>query len=92
MPLGAQSVATIESVPAFAKSDLVFTTNGEVPSSGWSKSKVNLDALMLEELRQEAVEAGIGLAIWSGLLPLMAPAAPSQGHPSSRLHLRHPTP
>lgn len=58
VPLPAIAVELINSVPRIGTSDLVFTTNGEVVSSGWSKAKARLDLAMLAVAQQEASEAG----------------------------------
>jgi integrase len=51
VPLPKTALATIAKVPKVDGSDLVFTTNGEEPFSGFSKAKRQLDAAMLEKLR-----------------------------------------
>ncbi|WP_242223612.1 tyrosine-type recombinase/integrase [Shinella zoogloeoides] len=55
------AVALIRSLPRFvltgkSKSDLVFTTTGETPFSGFSKAKNALDAKMLQAMRKQASE------------------------------------
>ena len=45
IPLSAPALALIEDLHRIGDSDLVFTTNGKAPVSGWSKAKVRLDAL-----------------------------------------------
>jgi integrase len=46
VPLSDTAVAVLKSVPRIAGSRYVFTTNGEAPSSGYSKGKRRLDALL----------------------------------------------
>jgi integrase len=58
VPLTDTAVEIINSVPRIGQSDLIFTTDGETVSSGWSKSKSRLDALMLAAAREEAEKAG----------------------------------
>ena len=69
VPLTVTARKAIEAVPAIVDSDLVFTTDGKVPSSGWSKSKVRLDGLMLAKANEEAEKEGrepiIALQPWS---------------------------
>jgi integrase len=43
VPLSAQSLAVIESVPRIANRTLVFTTTGETPISGFWKAKIDID-------------------------------------------------
>lgn len=45
IPLSDSARALLDSVPRLASSDLVFTTTGKTPISGWSRAKVHLDAL-----------------------------------------------
>lgn len=58
VPLTETALEALATVKQIGKSDLVFTSNGEVPSSGWSKSKGALDAIMLAKANEEAIEAG----------------------------------
>lgn len=58
VPLTASVLEALEPIKQIDKSDLVFTTDGKVPSSGWSKSKASLDAIMLAKANEEAIEAG----------------------------------
>lgn len=58
VPLTATAVAALTGVPQVGISDLVFTTDGKVISSGWSKSKRSLDALVLATAAEEAGEQG----------------------------------
>jgi integrase len=44
VPLSAPTRALLDSVPRIAGSDFVFTTTGEKPISGWSQTKITLDA------------------------------------------------
>jgi integrase len=53
-PLSASAKALIESMPK--TSDLVFTTNGKTPISGWGHAKPRLDELMAAELGQPVTE------------------------------------
>src|SRR5262245_55006792 len=46
VPLNALAVDILKSAPRFAGSDLVFTTNGATPVSGYSKIKRRIDALL----------------------------------------------
>ena len=46
VPLSDTAVAVLKSVPRIAGSRYVFTTNGKAPSSGYSKGKRRLDALL----------------------------------------------
>jgi integrase len=51
VPLTADAIAILESLPRFKRGDHVFsTTFGERPVSGFSKAKVRIDALMKAEL------------------------------------------
>jgi integrase len=43
IPLSKPALAIIEGLPKVADSELVFTTNGKTPISGWSKAKRGLD-------------------------------------------------
>jgi integrase len=44
------AIAVLKSVPRIAGSRYVFTTNGEAPSSGYSKGKRRLDALLSSDM------------------------------------------
>ena len=46
VPLSDAAIAVLKSVPRIAGSRYVFTTNGKAPSSGYSKGKRRLDALL----------------------------------------------
>ena len=48
--LSAASVNVLKSVPRIAGSSFVFTTNGTAPSSGYSKGKRKLDALLPSDM------------------------------------------
>ena len=50
VPLSAASVNVLKSVPRIAGSSFVFTTNGTAPSSGYSKGKRKLDALLPSDM------------------------------------------
>jgi integrase len=45
IPLSKAAFAVIKNFPRIAGSELVFTTNGKTPISGWSKAKRQLDAV-----------------------------------------------
>ena len=49
IPLPAPALAIIKELPRVANSDLVFTTTGETPISGWSRAKENLDKSIAEQ-------------------------------------------
>lgn len=48
IPLSSAATAIIERLPSFAGTDLVFTTTGKTPVSGWSRSKELLDRAAAE--------------------------------------------
>ena len=50
VPLSDTAVAVLKSVPRIAGSRYVFTTNGKAPSSGYSKGKRCLDALLSPDM------------------------------------------
>ncbi len=56
MPLSDLALATLGECPRLGR--FPFTTRGDVPIAGWSKSKAALDAAMLEQLQKEADEKG----------------------------------
>lgn len=62
VPLSALAVELIDAQPRIAaktgRALYVFTTTGDAPVSGYSRSKARLDALILAEMRREAVAAG----------------------------------
>jgi integrase len=58
VPLSDAVLAIIDAQDRIDDCDLVFTTNGETPFSGFSKLKKRLDAAMLEVLRGMARERG----------------------------------
>lgn len=69
VPLGPLAIEVLSAVPRIDGSDLLFTTDGRVPISGWSKGKVALDRRMLEVAQKEAQERGldpgeVGLGDW----------------------------
>lgn len=49
IPLSPQALAMIEGLPRLAGSDLVFSTTGKTPVSGWSKAKATLDRAINHE-------------------------------------------
>ena len=58
IPLSASAIAVIDALQRIGeRPDLIFTTNGQTPISGFSKAKAALDAYMLEELRRGDPEA-----------------------------------
>jgi integrase len=59
VPLSRQARDLIASVHRVAGAGYVFTTNGSTPVSGWSKTKLRLDAKMLEVARAEDAKASI---------------------------------
>ena len=70
VPLSSQTLDVLRSVPRFVDSDLVFTTTGTTPISGFGRLKDRLDAAMgvsdwrFHDLRRTAVSgmARIGIA------------------------------
>lgn len=58
VPLSPPAVAIIRSIPRFAESDLVFTTTGRTPISGWTRAKARIDAAIVAIMTEEAVAAG----------------------------------
>jgi integrase len=55
VPLNAEMLGIIEALPRFDGGDFLFTTgNGKRPVSGFSKMKLRLDKLMLQELQKIA--------------------------------------
>jgi integrase len=59
VPLTAEAIAILESLPRFEHLDFLFsTTFGTKPVSGFSKAKRRLDGLMLAELKKAAAERG----------------------------------
>ena len=50
VPLSDAAIAVLKSVPRIAGSRYVFTTNGKAPSSGYSKGKRRLDALLSPDM------------------------------------------
>lgn len=58
VPLAPAAVDIIEGLPKIGKAGYVFTTTGETPVSGFSRSKGRLDNAMLAILKKEAEKAG----------------------------------
>ena len=62
VPLSNAAIAVIESLPRIKPNrgapNFLFTTNAETHVTGYSRSKVRLNGLMLLEARQEAAERG----------------------------------
>jgi integrase len=58
VPLPETALALIREQPRIDESDLVFTTSGAVPISGFSKFKRQFDAAILDAMRRQAVERG----------------------------------
>lgn len=59
VPLSPQSLVVIKSVKRKAgRKNLLFTTTGETPVSGFSRAKMRLDALMLDIAQAEAQHRG----------------------------------
>jgi integrase len=69
-PLSAPAMAVLNGLPRIGRSDLLFTTNGVTPASGWSTAKATLDRLsgvthwVVHDLRRTlATGMGEGLGI-----------------------------
>jgi integrase len=58
VPLTAAALAVIDAQDRINGGDLIFSTTGNTPFSGYSKCKAKLDADMLAHLRQAAKERG----------------------------------
>lgn len=58
VPLTPKVAAIIETQDTIKGCDLIFTTNGKTPFSGFGKCKDRLDAEMLAALRKAAIERG----------------------------------
>jgi integrase len=58
VPLTSSVIALIRSVPRIERADLILTTNGRTPVSGFSRFKAGLDAKMVAELKRIAKERG----------------------------------
>jgi integrase len=58
VPLPAMALAILDALPRIGDSDIIFTTTGRTPSSGYSKAKAALDSRMLTELRKASEERG----------------------------------
>jgi integrase len=59
VPLSSIAREVLATVPRIDGSGLLFTTDGRVPISGWSKGKAALDRRMLEVAQEDAQERGI---------------------------------
>jgi integrase len=55
--LSAQAIAIFETLPRIDNCDLIFSTNGITPVSGFSRAKARLDAAMLKRARAEREKA-----------------------------------
>lgn len=58
VPLASSVAEMMRGVDHIGEADLVFTTTGETPVSGFAKMKARLDRLMLELARKDAEETG----------------------------------
>jgi len=58
VPLAPMASAIVDEQPKIGKKGFIFTTTGETPVSGFSRSKGRLDAAMLDILKSEAEKAG----------------------------------
>jgi integrase len=58
VPLSGVALAIIDAQDRVGDADLVFTTNGDVAFSGYSKAKKRLDEAMLKHLQANAVGEG----------------------------------
>lgn len=56
--LSPQAIEIIKALPRIDKCDLMFSTNGETPVSGFSRAKSRLDAAMLKIAKKEIEKAG----------------------------------
>lgn len=56
--LSPQAIEIIEALPRIDKCDLMFSTNGKTPVSGFSRAKSRLDAAMLKIAKKEAKATG----------------------------------
>jgi integrase len=60
VPLSDQAMAILKDLPVVAsKKRLLFTTTGETPVSGFSKTKTKLDSRMVAAMQRDAEEAGM---------------------------------
>lgn len=59
VPLSPQAVELLSALPRINGSNLLFTTDGRVPISGWSKGKSALDQRMLAAAQDDARERGL---------------------------------
>ncbi|MDP2356139.1 MAG: integrase arm-type DNA-binding domain-containing protein [Beijerinckiaceae bacterium] len=58
VPLSPAARDIIAAAPRIAASDLVFSTNGQTPFSGFAKGKIRIDVAMLAVARERALAAG----------------------------------
>ena len=59
IPLSDAVLSIIEKLPRVgAKSDLVFTTTGRTPVSGWSRAKLAIDQAIVDALKEQAETRG----------------------------------
>lgn len=58
VPLSPAAAEIIRSLPRLDSSDLVFTTTGRTPISGWTRAKARIDAAVEALMMEEAVAAG----------------------------------
>ena len=56
--LSPPAIAIIKAMPRIDKCDLMFSTNGKTPVSGFSRAKTRLDAAMLKIAKNECKDAG----------------------------------
>ncbi|HSC17963.1 MAG TPA: tyrosine-type recombinase/integrase [Rhizomicrobium sp.] len=64
IPLSRAALTLIQAQESFGRSDLVFTTNGTTPFSGFSKCKKRLDAAMQAHLPQRSKTEHSSLPEW----------------------------
>lgn len=65
VPLAPVSQDIITALPKLKDKDLIFTSTGDTPISGWSKFKLSLDKAMLKIAQEEAEERGDDPAVIS---------------------------
>ncbi|HEY0837204.1 MAG TPA: site-specific integrase, partial [Azospirillum sp.] len=58
VPLSPAAAEIIRSLPRLDSSDLVFTTTGRTPISGWTRAKARIDAAVVVLMTEEAMAAG----------------------------------
>ena len=56
--LSAPARTILDAIPRVVRRDLVFSTTGKTPVSGFSRAKANLDAAVVAERKKEAAEQG----------------------------------